>query len=130
MRRRSVILGSFSAGTALSVGLLVVPREPPAKTGEKGTFANDCCGTFELSDGKMVLNGVRTVRYTVASDAVGPYILPRTDVGTMPDHGFAVDGSRSIRKLRLDRLPGPTRITLYEGLIPYVFIRKATRFHK
>jgi hypothetical protein len=114
----------------VSGALLVVPREPAAGAGENGTFANDCCGAFELSNGKMVLNGQRTVRYMVAADAAGPYILPRTDVGTMPDHGFAVDGTRSVRKLRLDRLPNPTRVTLYEGLIPYIFKRQASRLRR
>ncbi|MFD1950309.1 hypothetical protein ACFSGX_05970 [Sphingomonas arantia] len=124
---RKIIPGVVAAGTAVYLGFLIVPHGPAVKAGENGTFSNDCCGTFELSDGKMILNGETSVRYTVAADANGPYILPRIDVGTMPDHGFAVDGSRSVRKLRLDRLPGPTRITLYEGIIPYVFTRKAPR---
>ncbi|GGE96704.1 hypothetical protein [Sphingomonas prati] len=125
--RRGVTSGVIAVGVAVFVALLVIPRGPAAVAGENGTFANDCCGTFALSNGKMVLNGQRTVRYTVATDGEGPYILPLTDVGTMPDHGFAVDGSRSVRKLRLDRLPNPTRITLYEGLIPYIFKRQAPR---
>jgi hypothetical protein len=124
---RGVTLGVVAAGAAVFIVLVAIPRGPAAVAGENGIFANDCCGTFELSNGKMVLNEARTVRYTVVADADGPYILPHVDVGTMPDHGFAVDGTRSVRKLRLDRLPGPTRVILYEGLIPYIFSRQAPR---
>jgi len=94
------------------------------KAGENGTFANDCCGTIKLSDGKMLLNDQQTVRYTVAKDAKGPYIQPYTYVGVVLYEGFDVDGTRSRIKLRLDRLPSPTRIVLYEGLTPYVFTRQ------
>jgi hypothetical protein len=124
---RAVTSGVVAVGAAVLVAFAVIPRAPAVEAGENGTFANDCCGTLELSGGKMVLNEQRTVLYTVAEDGDGPYILPRMDVGTMPDHGFAVDGTRSVRKLRLDRLPNPTRITLYEGLIPYIFKTQAQR---
>ena len=124
---RWITAGIVATGTALLLALFIVLHEPAVKAGENGTFANDCCGTVLLSDGKMLLNDRQTIRYTVAKDAIGPYLLPRTYVGVVPDWGFDVDGTRSLVKLRLDRLPAPTRITLYEGLRPYVFTRKAPR---
>ena len=101
-------------------------HERVVKVGENGTFENDCCGTLRLVDGKMLLNDAQDVRYTVGRDAKGPYILPDTFVGIVQYQGFEVDGTRSTRKLRLDRLPQPTRIALYEGVgvTPYVFARR------
>src|SRR3954447_16302899 len=123
--RRSIIAGMVGAGIVVLALLFVLSNAPVVEAGEDGTFANDCCGTIKLSGGKMLLNDQRTVRYAVASDAKGPYILPDTYVGVVLDEGFAVDGSTSAVKLRLDRLPGPNRIVLYEGLRPYVFTRHA-----
>ena len=120
------IAGLAGAGILLLLLLVVHSNEPVVKVGEDGTFENDCCGTVKLSDGKMLLNGLETVRYTVGKDAKGPYILPNTYVGVALDLGFTVDGTTSAVKLPLDRLPGPTRIVLYEGLRPYVFTRHAT----
>ena len=123
--RRWIIAGMVAAGIVVLLLLFVFLNEPVVKAGENGTFANDCCGTIELSDGKMLLNDKQIVRYTVAKDAKGPYILPYTYVGVVPDEGFDMDGTRSTIKLRLDRLPWPTKIVLYEGLRPYVFTRHA-----
>ena len=123
--RLRIIAGTAGAGiVALLLLLLVFPPKPVVKAGENGTFANDCCGTIKLADGKMLLNDSQSVRYTVARDAKGPYVLPDTYVGVVLYEGLEVDGTRSLKKLRLDRLPGPTRITLYEGLKPYVFPRQ------
>ena len=121
--RRWTIAGAAAAGIAPL--LLLACSDPPAiKSGENGTFANDCCGTIRLADGKMVLNDQQTVRYTVSKDADGPYVLPATFVGVVRYQGFDVDGTRSTLKLRLDRLPRPTTILLYEGSEPYVFKRQ------
>jgi hypothetical protein len=91
-----------------------------------GTFANDCCGTIELANGKMVLNDQRTVRYTIGKDAEGPFVLPKSYVGVVRDQGFEVDGTRSIVKLRLDRLPQPTTIVVTWGNAPFVFTRQVS----
>jgi len=53
----------------------------------------------------MIANGRRWVSYVVMDDERGPYILPDTYVGTSGE-GIELDGSRPIRKLRLDALPG------------------------
>ncbi len=127
---RVISLGVVAAGTVLLITLLVFPRKPVVDAGEAGLFANDCCGTVKLADGKMLLNDQRTVSYVVARDADGPYILPHVDVGVVADQGLDVDGTRSVRRLRLDRLPTPTRITLHEGLTPYVFARSTPRLRK
>ena len=124
MVRRWIIAGTVAAGIAALILLWAFLHQPVAKFGENGTFENDCCGTIQLSDGKMLLNGQEAVRYTVAKDAKGPYVMPYTYVGVVQDEGFGVDGSRSRAKLPLDRLPRPTRIVLYEGLRPYVFTRR------
>lgn len=127
--RRGISIGVVAAGTVLLIALLVFMRKPVVDAGEAGLFANDCCGTVKLAGGEMLLNGQQTVSYTVARDADGPYILPRFDVGIVADQGLDVDGTRSVRKLRLDRLPAPTTITIYEGS-PYVFTRSTPRLRK
>ncbi|KQS51558.1 MULTISPECIES: hypothetical protein [unclassified Sphingomonas] len=121
--RRVISIGVVAAGTVLLIAFLVFLRKPIVDAGENGMFANDCCGTVKLADGEMLLNGQRTISYIVARDADGPYILPRFDVGVVSDQGLDVDGTRSVRKLRLDRLPSATKLTLHEGLTPYVFKR-------
>lgn len=125
--QRWIISGVVGAGAVALLLFLTLRHGPVVKAGEDGTFANDCCGTIKLADGKMLLNDQQTVRYTVARDAVGPYILPRTYVGVVPYQGFDVDGTRSILKLRFDKLPVPTRIELYAGSTPYRFTRRASR---
>jgi hypothetical protein len=122
---RWIIGGVVASSIVVLLLLFVFLNEPVVKAGENGTFANDCCGTIKLSDGKMLLNDSQAVRYTVAKDAKGPYILPYTYVGVVLDEGFEMDGTRSTVKLRLDRLPSPTKIVLYEGLRPYIFTRHA-----
>lgn len=124
--RRWITFAIIAVGVVLIAGLAILLPDAAVRNGENGTFANDYCGTITLTDGEILLNGQRKVRYTVAKDAEGPYILPRVYVGAVPDIGFDVDGTRSILKLRLDRLPVPTRIVLHEGLTPYVFTRHAS----
>lgn len=101
--------------------LLIYDAYVPA--GEAGVFRNICCGTLELANGDMLLNGRKMVRYVVERDAAGPYVLPRYYVGAFPYRRFEVDGSTRVVKLRLDRLPSPTRITLYQGEAAYDFDR-------
>lgn len=124
--QRWIIAGMFGAGAAALILFLLVPHQPAVKAGENGTFANDCCGTIKLTDGKMLLNDQQTVRYAVKRDAAGPYILPYTYVGVVPYEGFDVDGTRSILKLRFDKLPAPTSIELYDGSKPFRFTRRAS----
>ena len=124
--QRWIIAGMVGAGAVVALFVLVLLRQPAVKAGENGTFANDCCGTIKLADGKMLLNDQQTVRYAVKRDAVGPYLLPYTYVGVVPYEGFDVDGTRSILKLRFDKLPAPTSIELYDGSKPYRFTRQAS----
>lgn len=113
------------SGGALVAALAFFLFRPAAPAGlENGTFANDCCGALVLRDGAMILNGRQTVLYALGRDGQGPYVLPRTYVGPFEDKGFEVDGSQAVMKLRLDRLPHPTRIVLHEGRTPYAFVRK------
>ncbi|WP_445191876.1 hypothetical protein ACT009_15065 [Sphingomonas sp. Tas61C01] len=128
--RRVVSIVIVAASIALLMALTIFWRQPAADAGEAGLFANDCCGTVKLADGEMLLNDQQTVSYSVARDADGPYILPRFDVGIVADQGLDVDGTRSVRKLRLDKLPAPTKLTLYEGSVPYVFTRTNLHFRK
>ncbi len=124
--RRRIITGIVVAGTALTLAIATL-RDPANTDGANGTFANDCCGTVKLSDGEMLLNDGQTVRYSVAKDASGPYLLPKIYVGAVPDKGLEMDGTRSVVKLRLDRLPDPTSITIYEGASSYVLTRQPPR---
>lgn len=101
------------------------PALPPGP--EDGLFANDCCGTLELRNGAMILNDKRATRYTLGRDAHGPYVLPEAYIGGYEQVGFEVDGSRPVARLRLDRLPHPTRIQLYGYGKAYIFKRKDPR---
>ncbi len=103
--RRIIGIGVVAAGAVLLIAFLVFLRKPVVDAGANGLFANDCCGTVKLADGEMLLNDKQSIAYIVARDADGPYILPRFDVGVVSDQGLDVDGTRSVRKLRLDRLP-------------------------
>jgi hypothetical protein len=78
--RRRITIGSGSTSIALLVALAFVRHGPSGKAGEKHILANDCCGTVELAEGTMLLNGKQRVRYTMAKDAEGAYVLPRTSV--------------------------------------------------
>src|ERR1044071_2065201 len=123
--RRWIIAGVAATCIAVLLFLVVAWTKPVVRAGENGIFANDCCGPIQFSDGKLLLTDTQTVRYTVAKDGKGPYLLPATYVGVVQDEGLEVDGTRSPIKLRLDRLPQPTIVVLYEGLRPYVFTRHA-----
>jgi hypothetical protein len=115
------MIGAVPAG-AVAILLLFSLSRPDVRAGpESGAFANDCCGTIELRDGAMRLNDKQVVAYTLGSDAGGPYILPGTYVGALKDIGFEVDGTRPATRLRLDKLPAPGSILLYEGIKAYRF---------
>lgn len=128
--RRAISIGAITAGTVLLIALFFFLRKPVVDAGANGLFANDFCGTINLADGKMLLNDQQTISYIVGRDEYGPYILPRFDVGVVSDRGLDVDGTRSVRKLRLDRLPSATKLTLHEGLTPYVFKRMMPNLRK
>ena len=113
-----------AAGTAAILAALALTHLPARKAGhENGVFENNCCGTLELRDGMMILNGKPSIRYNVGQDIRGPYILPRAYVGSFEQIGFEIDGARPATRLRLDRLPRPSRILLYGGSKPYIFAR-------
>jgi len=118
------ILAGAAALAALGGGGLLLFRGPPPSQGEEGVFESDCCGTVTLAKGRLALNGGQSVRYDVARDAKGPYILPHTYVGALEDQGFEVDGTQPAQKLRLDRLPAPRAIQLPMGARAFVFRRK------
>lgn len=120
----------FGFGAAI-VGLLAVAvagflwlRPPSLADQANGLFANDCCSDIRLQDGVMSVADVK-VDYVVGRDAKGPFVLPDRFVGTWEDRGIQMDGSRPAVKLRLDRLPGPRAIQLYDFGRSYVFRRKA-----
>jgi len=121
--RRVLSIGVGAVGIVMLAALFLLLRKPVVVTSANGLFENDFCGTIKLADGEMLLNGQQTISYIVGKDADGPYILPRFDVGVVSDQGLDLDGTRSVRKLRLDRLPSATKLTLHEGLTPYVFKR-------
>ena len=128
--RRVISIGVVAAGTILLIAFFVFLRKPVVDSSANGLFANDFCGTIKLADGEMLLNDQKTISYVVGRDADGPYILPHFDVGAVSDQGLDVDGTRSVRKLRLDRLPSATKLTLHEGSTPYVFKRLTPRLRK
>ena len=89
-----------------------------------GSYAHDCCGTFQLDDGLMIIGDKHKVRYALGWDEAGPYILPDTYVGPWEERGIESDGGRPPLKLRLDRLPRPERIAITDGRRTWVFRRK------
>jgi hypothetical protein len=120
-----------SAGVAVAVliaaGIAIFTYESglPSDIAD-GFYSNDCCGTLELRGGHMIANGVELVNYTVQQDDQGPYILPRSFIGT-EDGGFVLDGDRRVRKLRLNALPSPNRISLPGLWRPDIFERTQRR---
>lgn len=105
-------LGSLLAMGSLVIGLgtIFVQGAGLDANSADGSYANDCCGTIVLRDGRMVLEERTSVDYQLGTDQAGPYLLPKTYVGTWEERGFEIDGSRAPMKLRLDALPKPTRI--------------------
>ncbi|WP_315763990.1 hypothetical protein [Sphingomonas sp. Y38-1Y] len=122
-------IGVGAGVVAVIAGLLIAWRvflyDPYVSAGENGVYANGCCGTIELRDGRILLNGHKSVRYVVGRDDGGAFVLPRHYVGAFPYRRFEVDGSAAVVNLRLDRLPTPGTITLYQGSAAYDFKRKA-----
>jgi len=127
MNRHRWVIAAMALAALAAMGLTLVVREPGLSSDlANGTYSNDCCGTIELRDGQMTANGANWVSYTVQRDEQGPYILPRTFVGTL-DRGIVLDGSRPVMKLRLDALPNPTRIEVPGLWGPDSFGRTAHR---
>ncbi|MEA3035080.1 MAG: hypothetical protein QOH04_839 [Sphingomonadales bacterium] len=126
MRRVAFLAGAAALAALGGTGLLLL-RGPPPSQGEEGLFENDCCGTVTLAKGRIALNGGQSIRYDLARDARGPYLLPRTYVGALEDQGFEVDGTQPAQKLRLDRLPAPQAIQLPMGARAFLFRRKGMR---
>jgi hypothetical protein len=123
----TLLAAAAAAALALGGGFILL-SPAPASGEENGRFEADCCGTLELRDGEMLLNGRHKVRYDVGRDAKGPYLLPRTYyVGGLDDRGFEVDGTRPARKLRLDRLPAPETISLPGDGPDFVLSRRPAR---
>jgi hypothetical protein len=123
-RGRWIGAGLASAVAAAPLVFLLSPSSGIAADSADGRFENDCCGTIELSDGRMVLGEKKSVGYVIERDQAGPYVLPATFVGTWEDVGFEIDGSRPVVKLRLDRLPDPTAIQLPNARGSYTFKRQ------
>jgi hypothetical protein len=112
MKHKRAVLVAAAAAAAIAGGFVLL-RPASASGQENGRFEADCCGSLELRDGEMVLNGRQSVRYDLGRDAQGPYLLPRTYyVGGLDARGFEVDGTRPAEKLRLDRLPAPRTLVL------------------
>jgi hypothetical protein len=121
-------IGAAIGLAGLSLLLLYLLRTPglPADSAN-GSYVHDCCGTFQLDDGRMIIGEKHKVGYSMGRDEAGPYILPTTFVGPWEERGIESDGGRPPLKLRLDRLPRPNRIELTDGRRTWVFKRKAFR---
>lgn len=123
MNRPRWVIAAVALAALTATGLTLFVREPGLSSDlANGTYSNDCCGTIELRDGQMTANGANWVSYAIEQDEQGPYILPRTFVGTQ-DRGIVLDGSRPVLKLRLDTLPNPTRIEVPGLWGPDSFVR-------
>ena len=116
--------------TCLATLLALRQRGLPASAAD-GSYVNDCCGKMVLSDGTLILGdkGERSVSYVVEKDEKGPFILPKFYVGPWENRGFQIDGSRPALPLRLDRLPAPTTIQLYDYPKSYLFRRQSLKLH-
>lgn len=119
-------------GVALAVAIAVAaiifqaPSSGLSLELANGNYSSDCCGTIELRDGQMTANGANWVRYTIERDDRGPYLLPGRFVGTQGG-GIVLDGGRPVVKLRLDRLPSPTRMLVPGIWGPDSFVRNDRR---
>ena len=122
---RTLWIGAALVAIA-ALGWLFLAPAVPSKSAN-GLYVNDCCGEVSLRDGRMTLNDKKFVTYTLGSDRSGPYLLPERFVGTWEDRGFEIDGTRPPVKLRLDRLPEPTRIDIPAPRGSYRFERKVPR---
>jgi len=49
--RRWIAIAIVAVGAAVVPTAAIILHEPAIDAGESGTFANDCCGTVELSKG-------------------------------------------------------------------------------
>lgn len=116
-----------SAGVAALAAALLLSKPAMSADIANGLFAHDCCGTLSLQNGRMILNQAKSVRYKIAHDGAGLYIIPETYVGPFEYKGFEVDGTRRPVKLRLDNSSRPQSIVLIEGRTPFVFKRKEYR---
>jgi hypothetical protein len=114
--------------TAAALLLVFFLREPGLSAGAaNGSYTHDCCGTFQLDDGLMLIGEKHDVRYSLGRDEAGPFLLPATYVGPWEERGIESDGGRPPLKLRLDRLPRPNRIVITDGRRTWVFTRKQFR---
>ena len=120
---RRMAAAGLGAALVAAMALLYRPAAPAGNEAD-GLFANDCCGTLELRGGSLVLNGKKTTHYAVGRDARGPFVLPYIYVGSFEPVGFEVNGRRPPARLRLDHLPHPDRVLLYQGRNFYLFARK------
>jgi hypothetical protein len=107
--------------------LLVPPRAGAPVVLENGTFVHDCCGSLRLHDGEIILNEKAAISYTVGRDERGPYVLPRSYVGSYDEIGLQIDGARPATKLRLDRVSDPTSLLVPGERGTYVFRRSPGR---
>lgn len=126
MNRRRWFGAAMALIAAAGLGWFFYPRDLPADSAD-GVYLHDCCGEVVLRNGRMILNEKKYVDYVVGRDESGPYVLPNTFVGTWEHIGLEADGGREPAKLRVDRIPKPTRIDLPAPGGLYRFERKVAR---
>jgi len=124
MRVRRWIGPAVGLAAAALLLLFFLPAPGMRADAANGSYAHDCCGTFQLDDGLMIIGEEHRVSYSLGRDEAGPYILPDTYVGPWEERGIESDGGRPPLKLRLDRLPRPNRVVMTDGRRSWVFKRK------
>ena len=111
---RRVIIVGIGAWVVFALSLFTTgfsePRLPIAIA--NGSFANSCCGTISLRDGRMIVAN-QQVDYVIESDKLGPYVLPSFYVGASA-HGFDVRREHFPLKLRIDNDSHPAEIGLLD----------------
>lgn len=123
--RRAISAVAVAAVAAIAVMFFTQEPGLPSELAD-GAYANDCCGIVELRGGRMIANGGNLVSYIVQEDEQGPYVLPGSFVGAQYG-GIMLVGARPVVKLRLDRLPNPTRISIPGLWAPVSFARTRRR---
>ena len=117
----SIILAVFAAW--LHIAFVGEERLPLGIA--DGSYANDCCGTIQLQNGRLFTKQGHEVGYVVERDKGGAYVLPAAFVGIQDGKEVQVDSGYPLT-LRLDAAPNPTTIELNDtgrGM-GYVFKRQ------
>ena len=111
--KRLMIIGII-AWLAFAISIFTTDLSPPrlALALANGSYANSCCGTITLKDGRMAVSN-QQIDYVIESDKVGSYVLPSFYVGASP-RGFVLRRGGFPLKLYIDKDTHPSDLGLMD----------------